>query len=91
MARERKRSEEQQATDRATSDGERVRRRLAARPQLELSQEELKALADEGVDPEDVRRVARERTAAEEASEHDRDTVRDELEGLMFDEEEPDG
>jgi hypothetical protein len=41
--------------------GERVRRRIAAEPEIELDDEELRALADEGIDPEDVRRIARER------------------------------
>lgn len=66
-----------------TSRGERVRRRLAAQPELELSEEELTALADEGIDPADVRRLARDRREQNEASEHDRDTARDELEGLV--------
>jgi DNA repair protein RadC len=62
--------------------GERVRRRLVQQPELELTDEELLALADEGIDPDDVRRVARERPDALEASDHDRDTARDDLEGL---------
>jgi hypothetical protein len=69
------------------STGERVRRRLSAQPELELSDEELRALADEGIDPEDVRRVAREAGDQVEASDHDRDTARDELEGLVFEQE----
>lgn len=64
--------------------GERVRRRLAAQPELELSDEELRALADEGIDPDEVRRVALEGSDNIEASDHDRDTARDELEGLAF-------
>lgn len=71
--------------------GERVRRRLAAQPELELSEEELRALADEGIDPEDVRRLARDRREQDEASEHDRDTARDELEGLVREQEDYDG
>ncbi|HVM13892.1 MAG TPA: hypothetical protein VM287_06150 [Egibacteraceae bacterium] len=63
--------------------GERVRRRLDAEPELELTDEELRALADEGIDPADVRRLARDRREQEEASLHDRDTARDELEGLV--------
>jgi hypothetical protein len=70
------------------SHGERVRRRLSAEPELELTDEELRALADEGIDPDDVRRVARERSDDQEASEHDRDTARDELEGLVLGQEE---
>lgn len=65
------------------SRGERVRRRLDAEPELELTDEELRALADEGIDPDDVRRLARDRREQEEASLHDRDTARDELEGLV--------
>lgn len=77
--------------DRTQSDptrGERVRRRLAAQPELELSEEELRALADDGIDPEDVRRLAHDRPEQDEASEHDRDTARDELEGLVREQEE---
>jgi hypothetical protein len=66
------------------SRGERVRRRLSAQPEIELSDEELRALADEGIDPDEVRRVAREGTDPLEASDHDRDTARDELESLAF-------
>lgn len=64
--------------------GERVRRRLSDTPEIDLTDEELRALADEGIDPDDVRRVALEGSDALEASEHDRDTARDELEGLAF-------
>jgi len=67
--------------------GERVRRRLSAQPELELSEEELRALADEGIDPDDVRRLARERRDALEASDHDRDTARDEIEGLVLEQD----
>ena len=77
MSRERRTSRD------TPSRGERVRRRLAAEPELELSEEELRALADEGIDPEDVRRLARERGDQDEASEHDRDSARDALEGLV--------
>ena len=69
------------------SRGERVRRRLSAQPELELSDEELRALADEGIDPDDVRRLAREGSEPLEASDHDRDTARDEIEGLAFEQE----
>ena len=67
--------------------GQRVRQRVYDRPEVELSDEELRALVDEGIDPEDLRRLARERSDALEASEHDRDTVRDEIEGLAFEAE----
>ena len=70
------------------SRGERVRRRLAEEPELVLNEEELRALADEGIDPDDVRRVARERSEDQEASDHDRDTARDQLEGLVLEQEE---
>lgn len=63
--------------------GERVRRRVAsAGPDVELSDEELLALADEGVDPDEVRRAAADRSDQSQASDHDRDTARDEIEGL---------
>jgi len=81
MARERRNPPE------ATS-GERVPRHLSAQPEVELTDEELRALADEGIDPDDVRRVARERSDTQEASEHDRDTARDQLEGLAIEQEE---
>ena len=81
MARERKNAPD-------LSTGERVRRRLTAQPEIELTEEELLALADEGIDPDDVRRLAREREDPIEASEHDRDTARDELEGLVLEQEE---
>jgi hypothetical protein len=67
--------------------GERVRRRLTAAPELELSDEELRALADEGIDPDDVRRVAREGRDNDEASDHDRETARDSVEGLALEAE----
>jgi hypothetical protein len=73
--------------DAADSPGERVRRRLSAAPEVELTDEELRALADEGIDPDDVRRLAIERRDADEASPHDRDTARDEIEGLAHEAE----
>ena len=69
------------------STRERVRRRLSAQPEIDLTEEELRALADEGVDPDEVRRLAREGSDTLEASDHDRDTARDELEGLVFEQE----
>lgn len=71
-----------QRTRGEVSEGERVRRRLDAQPELDLSDEELRALADEGIDPDDVRRLARERQDADDVSDHDRDTARDEVEGM---------
>lgn len=61
----------------------RIRRRLAAEPRLELSQEELRALADHDIDPDEVRRVALADRGVDEVSEHDRPTVRDDLEALV--------
>jgi hypothetical protein len=68
---------------RPESPGQRVRSRLAATPELELDDEELRALADEGIDPDDVRQLARRRDDVE-ASDHDRDTARDALEAMAF-------
>lgn len=72
------------------SAAERARRRIDASPEIELSDEELDALADEGIDPEDLRRVARQGAAEADkpVSPHDRDTPRDDLEGLTLEEEE---
>ena len=80
MARERKNAPELPAR-------ERVRRRLSAQPEIDITDEELRALADEGIDPDEVRRLARDASDPLEASEHDRDTARDELEGLVFEQE----
>ena len=65
----------------------RSRRREPAAEELELTDEELRALADENIDPEEVRRLARE-DDEQEASEHDRDTARDRIEGLLLEQEE---
>jgi hypothetical protein len=65
----------------------RTRRRDSGVEQLELSDEELRALADENIDPEDAIRLARE-NGEQEASEHDRDTARDRIEGLLLEQEE---
>lgn len=70
-----------------STPGERARRRIDEQPEVELSEEELRALADEGIDPDDVRRLARERHDDVEASDHDRDTARDEIEGLVREQE----
>ncbi|MGH8905531.1 MAG: hypothetical protein ACRD0K_03205 [Egibacteraceae bacterium] len=72
----------------ATPAGRRTRRRLSDQPELDLTDEELRALADEGVDPDDVRRLARARRDDPEASDHDRGTARDDLEGLVAEVEE---
>lgn len=79
---------ERRNAPRHVSQGERVRRRLSEHPELELSDEELRALADEGIDPDEVRLLARERSDAQEASDHDRDTARDHVEGLVLEQEE---
>lgn len=55
---------------------------------LDLSDEELRALADEQLDPEEVARLAREDDDEQEASDHDRDTTRDRIEGLLLEQEE---
>jgi hypothetical protein len=55
--------------------------------QVDLSEEELRALADENIDPEEALRLAREDTE-QEASEHDRDTPRDRIEGLLLEQDE---
>ena len=65
----------------------RTRRRETGAEELELSDEELRALADENIDPEEVIRLARE-DDEQEASEHDRDTARDRIEGLLLEQEE---
>lgn len=67
----------------SAAHADRIRRRLAAEPSLELSQEELRALADHDIDPEEVRRVALTDREVDEVSDHDRPTVRDDLEALV--------
>jgi len=84
MARERRTPP---SPDPAKTPGGRTRRRADDAPELELSDEELRALADEGIDPDEVQRVARERREAPDASDHDRETARDELEGLVLERE----
>ena len=57
----------------------------------DLSDEELRALLDENVDPDEVLRVARDAdadAAEQEASDHDRDTARDRIEGLLLEQDE---
>jgi hypothetical protein len=65
----------------------RARRRESGAEELELTDEELRALADENIDPEEVIRIAQE-DEEQEASEHDRDTARDRIEGLLLEQEE---
>jgi hypothetical protein len=67
--------------------GARSRPRTAAEV-AELSDEELRALLDENVDPEEVARVAEEADDEQEASDHDRDTTRDRLESLLLEQDE---
>lgn len=68
--------------------GRRSRRRGATvdDAQIELTEEELRALADENIDPEEAIRLARE-DDEQEASEHDRDTARDRIEGLLLEQD----
>jgi hypothetical protein len=65
----------------------RTRRRGDAADHVGLNEEDLRALADENIDPEEVLRLAREDTD-QEASEHDRDTPRDRIEGLLLEQDE---
>ena len=69
----------------------RTRRRgtSTATAPTDLSDEEVRALLDENVDPDEVERVAREAEDDEqEASDHDRDTTRDRLESLLLEQDE---
>lgn len=61
-----------------------IRRRLAAAPELELTVEELQALADHRIDPDEVRRIALQDRDVDEVSDHDRPTARDDLEALVL-------
>lgn len=73
----------------ADRPGGRVRRRGVATAAPELSDEELRALRDDNVDPDEVARVTRDAPddGVQEASDHDRDTTRDRLEGLLADQD----
>ncbi len=73
------------------ASAERIRRRLAATPDVELSVEELQALADHGIDPDEVRRIAMQDHDVEEVSDHDRPTTREDLEALVIAEEDDAG
>lgn len=69
----------------------RPRRRGAAPVTTEpdLSDEEVRALLDDNVDPDEVERVARDAQDDEqEASDHDRDTPRDRIESLLLESDE---
>lgn len=65
---------------------ERIRRRLAAEPELDLNAEELRALADHGIDPDEVRRIALQERDIDEVSDHDRPTAREDVEALTLEE-----
>lgn len=65
----------------------RSRRRGSGGDAVELSDEELRALADENIDPEEVLRASRD-DDEQEASEHDRDTARDRIEGMLLEQDE---
>lgn len=67
----------------------RIRRRDAVSTHADLSEEELRALLDENVDPDDVVRLTRDAVDddEQEASDHDRDTPRDRLEGLLLEQD----
>lgn len=56
--------------------------------ELDLSREEVRALADEGVDAEELARVEWDRPEHAEASDHDRDTAREDLEALVGEQDE---
>lgn len=63
----------------------RIRHRAAAATDdIDLSEEELQALADEGVDPEDIQILARTVDERDDISEFDRDG---ELDGLVGEED----
>lgn len=69
----------------------RSRPRDQAETRSDLSDEELRALIDENVDPDEVLRVTQDAdadAAEQEASDHDRDTARDRLEGLLLEQDE---
>ncbi|MBW3606651.1 MAG: hypothetical protein KY460_17435 [Actinobacteria bacterium] len=56
---------------------------------MELSAEELQALADHDIDPDEVRRIALVDRDLDEVSDHDRPTARDDLEALLIAEDDP--
>lgn len=67
----------------------RSRPRDVAVDRPDLSDEEWRALVDDNVDPDDVMRLQRQAEGDEqEASDHDRDTTRDRLEGLLLEQDE---
>ena len=80
---------QQRSRGTAAARAERVRGRLAADPELILDPEELRTLADHGIDADEVRRIALQDREHDEVSDHDRDTVRDDVEALLLAEDEP--
>ncbi len=95
MTRSRKNAPSSGPTARTRRRGEseavtRIRRRAAeATGPIELTPEELEALDDAGITPEDLLRVTLAHSnGPEEVSPHDRDTPRDDLEGLLTEAEE---
>lgn len=71
----------------SAAHADRIRRRIAAEPELELSHEEMRVLADHDIDPEEVRRIALADRVVDEVSDHDRPTAREDLEALVVAEE----
>lgn len=76
----------QRSQQASAARAEGIRRRLAAEPELDLDAEELRSLADHGIDPEEVRRIALQERETEEVSDHDRPTAREDLEALVLEE-----
>jgi len=73
------------APDGAGSNRTRRRGAASVAAPADLSDEEVRALLDDNVDPDEVERVARDAQDDEqEASDHDRDTPRDRLESLLL-------
>jgi hypothetical protein len=56
-------------------------------PEVALSPEEVRALADEGVDPDDLQAATRVEEPLDEVSPFDRDSAREEIEGLLPEED----
>ena len=76
----------QRSKQSSAARAEGIRRRLAAEPELDLDAEELRALADHGIDPDEVRRIALQERETDEVSDHDRPTAREDLEALVLEE-----
>ncbi|WP_164709912.1 hypothetical protein [Euzebya pacifica] len=87
MARERKNAPAR-PTGRVRSGGpERVdgvrRRAIVATAEIDLDEEDLRALADEGIDPDEVQVLARTPREDIDVSMFDRPSAHDDLEGLL--------